>query len=429
MAGGRWAAVILAATLVAAGCGDDDDTASTDVTEADDGGGTTTPERSAQTVEIDVDGASEDFNMWAFAFYPSAVTLHPGDTIDFVGRFQGEPHTVASGTAVVEAYEGVSALIESVGDAEPTPEQEAQFEAFVGGVPQTFDPDFDAAAFEAGANNLFAQAGLVPCFITGPGAEVPTTEACPEDQREQPESFTGEETLYSHGFIADEEVFSVKLADDLAPGAYTFACLVHFGEMATEVTVVAPEQQADSPADVATRAEEELRANVEAARSAAEAVLDSTDPAAAQAGAVPESEDSTVAEITVFPRQLSVAPGGAVTWQINGLHTISFNAPESARPAFVRLDDGTFGVNPEASTPVGGPPSMINLQPPPDTPEGEFPIVPVDAGAFSGDGFFSSGLPPFTEVGATWTVTFPNAGTFEYLCLVHPDMEGVVNVA
>ena len=48
-----------------------------------------------------------------------------------------------------------------------------------------------------------------------------------------------------------------------------------------------------------------------------------------------------------------------------------------------------------------------------------------------GNGFLNSGDPPQHGIPAgphCFTVTFPAAGTFAYICMVHPEMQGTITV-
>ena len=70
-----------------------------------------TPSRSSvpagpQTFTVSVDGKSPSYNLAADAYFPSALKVHPGDTIQFREVWSGEPHTVTLGTAVAPLANG-----------------------------------------------------------------------------------------------------------------------------------------------------------------------------------------------------------------------------------------------------------------------------------------------------------------------------------
>ena len=137
------------------------------------------------------------------------------------------------------------------------------------------------------------------------------------------------------------------------------------------------------------------------------------------AGGVGSEEHLAGPRHGVRPSRRDVAAGEAVTWNLIGPHTISFNAPESAQVMLAEADDGLFHLSEEALAPAGYEP------PPPPEGEPEGPPPTVDGGTFDGTGFLNSGIlfdQPFTLV-------FSTAGTYEYICVIHPEMEGTVTVS
>jgi len=96
---------------------------------------------------------------------------------------------------------------------------------------------------------------------------------------------------------------------------------------------------------------------------------------------------------------------------------------------FARAADGTVSLNGKALGPTGGP-----GQPPPPPP-GAAPAPPppgpivIDAGKWDGKGFHNSGLfVSFPPVIFGYKLTFTQAGTYPFRCVIHPDMEGTVKV-
>ena len=156
--------------------------------------------------------------------------------------------------------------------------------------------------------------------------------------------------------------------------------------------------------------------------------------------------------IEFLPEDATVAAGDPVTWTFAGPHTVSFNAPESARTLLAQGDDGGWHINPERLTPtgfdMGAPPGASSpadgtmahagSAPAGTEPAGtdrrppsrlarlaeEAPPPPVDAGTWDGQGFLNSG---FMD-GGDFTLTFSTPGTYEYHCLIHPDMQGTITV-
>lgn len=82
--------------------------------------------------------------------------------------------------------------------------------------------------------------------------------------------------------------------------------------------------------------------------------------------------------------------------------------------------------NKKSFTPASSP---VIPEPPPGaaTTEGPPPPLPVEAGTWDGQGIHSSGA-PFTGGRLVYSLAFSAPGTYKYLWLVHPDMEGTVRV-
>jgi plastocyanin len=395
----RFVVLIAAVALIAAACGsDDDDNASTS-----DGGG---------TVEIQVDASTEDLNVEAIAFFPTDVTVHAGDTVSFKSNFRGEPHTVALGTSIDKALTVLDKLSDEEKDGPPPPEVEALKIPFV-------FPEEEVPIDQLELNQSAAQ----PCFVTTGFA--PAKAAC-KDQ-DQPE-FDGTASIYNSGFLASDETFDVELADDVAPGTYQFICLVHGPEMRGKITVVDDDAKVQTPAEVKAAGDKAQAELVDQLRAVVDKTTAEAATGAVQAGV---SGEEIPAEAIVFaPDEVSIPVGGTVTWTM-GFHTVSFNHPESARVDVVRDKDGTVHLNKETFAPANSP----KYSPPESEGEGEGegdeesepPPVTIDAGKWDGDGFHSSG---FIEAhGDTfYKLTFTKAGTYKYICLIHPDMEGTVKV-
>ena len=95
-------------------------------------------------------------------------------------------------------------------------------------------------------------------------------------------------------------------------------------------------------------------------------------------------------------------------------------------------DDGGFHLVEKALVPAGfEPPPAPTTEPPtsePPTseppPEEEAPPPPLDAGTWNGTGFLNSG---FMD-GGDFVMAFSKPGTYDYVCLIHPEMQGTVTV-
>lgn len=408
----RLATALVVLAVLAAACGDDDDGGTvgggdTTTTAAQDGGG---------PVTIEVDGKSDDVPMGTIAYFPDAVTVHPGETVKFHSVDTGEPHTVTLGTIVDEGLEAGKNLPPDTPEDKLPPAVKALEEKLPHLLPEG-----------PGDANQFA---ANPCFVAA-GGELPKDTACPKGP--QP-AFDGKQLVYNSGYLPDEATFEVELADDLAPGTYNFFCLLHRQGMTGTINVVAEDQKAQIAEQVKAAGDKklsELAAKIKAQNDR----LADTPPDKPVAGAPPEEggEDGPPlpALLVAFnPEEISVPAGSSVTWSVFGPHTVSLNAPEDAVGPMVKAPDGTFHANPKALAPAGGP----GAPPPPEGGGGDEPSpdakpILIDGGRFDGSAFRSSGfIPSFGPPGYQYKLTFTKAGTFKVRCLIHPDMEGTVKV-
>lgn len=389
--------------LVASACSSGDSGAGTATTAPGRAGGA--EGAGPVTLPVSVDALPEDFSASFFGFFPQALTARPGDTVEFLSDFTGEPHTVAFGTIIDEALAAF--------DATPagTPAS-AETTALLAKAPPFFSP----TATNPDADPLPAAAQ--PCFLaTG----APPQEAACVDQPKNPAAFDGTQSFYSSGFLPDEASFKLNLADDIAPGTYRFMCLVDRTEMTGTLTVVAPGTEIPSPGEVRQQGEDEIAQAVERVRPAAEKAKAITAPDAATAGApnadigAPAAGARRVSStVNVFPDELAVPTGGQVSWALHGAHMIAFNAPEDARPLYAFDTDGVVRANKKGALPSGSPPKQ---------PGGKL----VDGGQFDGTGFRNSGL-LVGEGDLTYRLSFTKPGTYTYKCLFHTDMEGRIKV-
>lgn len=406
--------------LFGAACGDDDDdTTTTATTEAGGEGG-------AEEVTVEVDGKADDFEMGTLAYFPDAVTVHPGTTVSFHSNDTGEPHTVTFGTVVDKGIEAGKRLPEPEGEGPPdpsklTPDQKAALadvEALDEALP-TMLPEGPGDANQLSAN---------PCFVAGDTPPGDTEKPCPE-MTEQP-VFDGTHAVYSSGYMPGDETFEVELADDLAPGTYNFFCLLHRQGMTGSVTVVPEAQKAQTAEEVEQAGEKKLDELIAKLRPQAEEGANAPLERASAGAPPPEGEEELPALLLAFgPKELAVPVGTAVTWSVAGPHSVSFNVPEDAVGVMTKAPDGTFHANEKALAPAGGPGA-----PPPEESEGppdpKAKPVLIDGGRFDGEGFRSSGfIPSFGPPGYQYKLTFTKTGTFEVRCTIHPDMKGTVKVA
>ena len=343
----RGVAVALVPTLVAVACAGAETTGT--------GGGT--------TYEVGVDGSTDEFHGSFHRFFPRSLTVQPGDTVVFRRPENGEPHTVTLGN----------------------------------GVP-TSDPIPGGHFFEGGFGGPPRRSASMPCFLS---SGLPPIEGCSPAEQE-PMAFDGTQSWFNSGGLLGEDEFTLELADDIAPGTYTFVCLVHAFTMKGTIEVVGPEQPADDPEDVVARGSEELDRQVALMLPLVErppsGVEGRVEAARFEGGGFAAWANS------FFPEEIEIPVGGTVTWIISHIHTISFNASESARPFYEEAEDGSVRENELGAEPSG------------------------DPSGWDGSGFLNSGLRAGLSPPDEFSVTFTDPGTYAYRCLVHFDMEGRVNV-
>ena len=114
---------------------------------------------------------------------------------------------------------------------------------------------------------------------------------------------------------------------------------------------------------------------------------------------ISDPDDATIAVLEFLPEEVTVEAGTAVTWEWNGSepHSVTF-VPEGQEAPDVEAD-------PTAADPIPA------------------------TGPIDGTTLVSSGLQPLGPTAATpFEGTFDTAGTYGYICIIHPLMTGTVNV-
>jgi plastocyanin len=381
-------AIILGSALALAAC----NSSPSDVAVEDTG--PTTLASAVYHVDVDgnLPGNALGTTVNATRYFPKALQAHPGDTVVFDLRDSGDPHTVAFGTYVEKAA-AAAAAAEKVGgppDGPPPPEVLA--------VPALL-PEGPGDAIQAGAQ---------PCYQAS-GAP-PLEDACAVPAGE---SFNGTESLVSSGWMTAEQPFTVKLGKAMSPGTYTFYCQLHGTSMSGTVTVVDAATEIPSPEEVRATAAQELEAELALLQPAQAALAAATDATPLAGALSPETMDTYLAAFA--PENVKVPVGGTVTWTLQGVHNIAMEAPADAQALRVGAPDSSVHKNVKVAAPSGGPGFA--------GPGGS-----IDGGSYKG-GFRNSGVGiSFPPKFSTFSLTFPKAGTFSFLCGIHENMKGTVTV-
>src|SRR5690242_12905810 len=114
-----------------------------------------------------------------------------------------------------------------------------------------------------------------------------------------------------------------------------------------------------------------------------------------------ESPNGDIQVLEFAPVNITINAGDTVTWSLDSteFHDVFFTGggqpPEFVQPG----PDGVF-INPEVAFPQG-------------------------STSYDGNGVAGSGL---LNKGQTYSLTFPNAGTYTYYCAIHPGMVGSIQV-
>jgi plastocyanin len=401
----RWVAVAAAVALVAGACG----------------GGTGSA--SGETRKVLIDYKHDQFATSALAFFPTAVSVHPGDTVDFSQTWSGEPHTVTMGTYVDTAGKPYWDILDGLraGTIKDVPQEEPSA------------PDFEKLPFMADEATLKpVQAAAQPCYLdSGIPDASDIDKPCPK--RAQP-AFTGRQSYYNSGFIpyqgAKGNSFRLPIADDATPGTYHFYCAWHYVGMSGTVTIVPKDRSIPSQRAVSKKAQEEERAFTAKLTPAfaREKAGKGVSLPMIGAGLDPEEADKNLFEAFIdefVPSTVAAKVGEKVTWTVfQGGHTLSFNVPKYF-PVFSVDKAGVVHLDKRGFEPVVWPgPTLLESQ---DESNGPPAPAHYDAGSFDGTGGLRSSGANLHD-GDTYSVTFTKPGTYLFACLLHPSMVGKVVV-
>jgi len=137
-------------------------------------------------------------------------------------------------------------------------------------------------------------------------------------------------------------------------------------------------------------------------------------------GAAPSGAPARTEVLSFIRSNLRVHVGDSVAFRITGFHTVTFLPRGTLRPAVIIPDPAhpVTGATDASMTPFwfnGHPRLVLN------------PEVALPAGSktITGRRYLNSGI---AGKPTTYRLRFPRTGTFKFVCLVHPGMEGSVKV-
>jgi plastocyanin len=200
-------------------------------------------------------------------------------------------------------------------------------------------------------------------------------------------------------------------------GTFKYFCVVHPGMNGT-VRVVPKRKRIPSATAFARATQRNLAKWAKAARKLAKY----TPPANTIAGG---HDKGGVVQLRFFPSSIHVPVGGTVNFAVTSkyeIHTASFGDPAYLNQA----SDGII-------TPVaaGAGPPTLNFSALVAYPSDPPPALPPYTGTQHGNGFLSTGIldnDRATPSPTTSRITFNKAGTYQFVCLVHPFMKASVVV-
>jgi plastocyanin len=192
-------------------------------------------------------------------------------------------------------------------------------------------------------------------------------------------------------------------------GTFGYVCVLHPGMRGDVEVREAGAPLPETPAQATARGRATAAALLDRAQTGAAAVRSASADGvhSAMAGL---GDGFGASALRFLPGELTVRRGDAVVWVMPDpfeVHTVSFASGQTP-PDFVE---------PRPPAQPGGPPQLVI----PTTVAG-----PVGGAAYTGQGLVSSGI--LGNGGAFFLRFDAPAGTYEYLCLIHPTMRGRVTI-
>ena len=387
-----------------------------------------TPVPGAQTWHVLVNNVSPDGENWSFnSFYPDHLRVHPGDAIVF---------TLAPNP---NAFHTVMVLKQDMTPLE-------MYEGFAGGFVRPLDPSQPDRL-----QSTYFETGLAP-----PPCGRPDQDPCPVSTAAFLEFGISSAVLVNPPPGSDQvnTSFTVTLDPALPLGPYFFTSLVDGPTMSGWIEVVAPDQPVQSAGELAAAAQRQYEADLvwlashDRVTNPPEASNpDSTKTWQVAAGSgSPDNPRLSINEFSLAPKV--VHAGDTVTWT-NGspgsvAHTVSGFAPtpyaipqdlSPYQPACT-TSSGELQLPPAGSFPPdiwntcpGAQVNNLTASSQPSAPSGD-PYVDGErtSGILLPQEYLDSPIGDGLPFASSYSVTFPNPGTYYFQSAIHPDMIGVVVV-
>jgi plastocyanin len=407
-----------------------------------------------QTWQILVNNVSPEGRNWSFnAFYPDYLQAHPGDTIVFILAPNPQAfHTVmvlAQALTPLEMWSGFAG-----GFAQPNPFQHEQSQP-------TRTGDQHGARVQRPANPMRGQqlqatyfnSEVPPDGDSPPCGRAGATPCVVADVGDVSFGVNSGVMLNPPPGGQGNTSFAVTLAPDLPLGAYYFMSLVDGPPMSGRIDVMPASVPVQSAAVLQANARRQYDADLawlaghdRVSNPPEESRQDGTKIWRADAGR--GSPDQRLSINAFSPSQMVVVAGDTVVWTNRSPwvvpHTISgfVTSPGGTLPDLYPFEvlcvdpDGTEHAPPPGSFPPDIWNTCVGSEANNFT---EFAVPSAPSGAPYSEGGRTSGLLlsqkyldspsgdglPFSS---SYAVTFPNPGTYAYVCVLHPGMEGVVLV-
>jgi plastocyanin len=248
--------------------------------------GQTPPAVAAQTFDVFLDARADIEDISIASYFPTAITVHPGDTVAFYNQSYTDEHTVTFG-----AGDGTIALA----------------------VDGAFDPRVGGACALASAD-----ASADGCVDSGSWADLPPYDG---------------DGYWNSGLVSDQGAVEVHVAASMPPGTYAFRCLVH-PAMTGTLRVAAPDTEIETAEVVHETALDEARAAAEGATFPSPSVP-------VRVGSVLAGWIDGIVSVNAFaPKELVVRAGDEVTWHVSETHDVTFDSLAAPERGSGPLGDG-----------------------------------------------------------------------------------------